>query len=113
MMKKSTKAWLITAGSLVLLGCIIFVCTMSVLKWDFQKLSTVKYETNTYDVTDAFNDISLTTDTADIIFALSDDGKCRVECYEEENAKHSVTVENNELVVKINEQKSWYDYIGF
>ena len=35
-MKKSTKAWLITAGSLVLLGCIIFVCTMSVLKWDFQ-----------------------------------------------------------------------------
>ena len=42
MMKKSTKAWLITAGSLVLLGCIIFVCTMSVLKWDFQKLSTVK-----------------------------------------------------------------------
>lgn len=112
-MKKSTKAWLITAGSLVLLGCIIFVCTMSVLKWDFQKLSTVKYETNTYDVTDAFNDISLTTDTADIIFALSGDGKCRVECYEEENAKHSVTVENNELVVKINEQKSWYDYIGF
>ena len=70
-----------------------------------------KYETNTYEVGKAFSDISMTTDTADIIFALSDDGKCKVECYEEENAKHSVTVENDVLIVKTN--KSWYDYIGY
>lgn len=70
-----------------------------------------KYETNTYEVGKAFSDISMTTDTADIIFALSDDGKCKVECYEKENAKHSVTVENDVLVVRIN--KSWYDYIGY
>ncbi len=70
-----------------------------------------KYETNTYEVGKAFSDISMTTDTADIIFALSDDGKCKVECDEKENAKHSVTVENDVLVVRIN--KSWYDYIGY
>lgn len=98
-MRETTKVWLMIAASLMLVGCIL------------AKLSTVKYETNTYEIGKAFSDISMTTDTADIIFALSDDGKCKVECYEEENAKHSVTVENDVLVVRIN--KSWYDYIGF
>ena len=113
MMKKSTKAWLITAASLILIGCILFAGVMSTLGWDFAKLSTVRFETNTHDVTEPFGNISLVTDTADIVFALSNDGKCSVECYEEENAKHSVTVENGTLTVKVNEQKSLYDYIGF
>ncbi len=112
-MKKSTKAWLITAASLILIGCILFAGVMSTLGWDFAKLSTVRFETNTHDVTEPFGNISLVTDTADIVFALSNDGKCSVECYEEENAKHSVTVENGTLTVKVNEQKSLYDYIGF
>lgn len=113
MMKKATKAWLITAASLILIGCILFAGVMSTLGWDFAKLSTVRFETNTHDVTEPFGNISLVTDTADIVFALSNDGKCSVECYEEENAKHSVTVENGTLTVKVNEQKSLYNYIGF
>lgn len=112
-MKKAIKAWLITAASLVLIGCILFAGVMSTLGWDFAKLSTVRFETNTHDVTEPFGNISVVTDTADIVFALSDDGKCSVECYEEENAKHLVTVENGTLTVKVNEQKSLYDYIGF
>ncbi len=98
-MRKTTKVWLMIAASLMLAGCI------------FAKLLMVKYETNTYEVGKAFSDISISTDTADIMFALSDDGKCKVECYEKQNAKHSVTVENDVLVVRIN--KSWYDYIGY
>lgn len=112
-MRKATKIWFITAASLVLLGCILFAGVMTALKWDFSKLSTVKYETNTHEISEPFGDISLTTDTADIMFALSGDRKCRVECCEDENAKHSVNVENGTLVVKINNQKTWYDYIGF
>lgn len=98
-MKKTIIVWLIIVASLLLVGCILVI------------LSAAKYETNTYEIDKAFSDISITTDTADIIFALSDDGKCKVECYEEKNAKHSVTVENDVLVVK--SSKSWYDYIGF
>lgn len=111
-MRKTTKIWLIIAVSLVLIGCIIFTGVMSVLKWDFRKLSTVKYQTNLYEITEAFKDISIKTDTADIIFVLSDDGKCRVGCYEEEKAKHSVTVQENTLAINIVNQKSWYNYIG-
>lgn len=98
-MKKTTEVWLMIATSLILVGCIL------------AKLFMVKYETTTYEVSKDFSDISISTDTADIIFALSDDGTCKVECYEEENAKHSVTVENDVLIVKTN--KSWYDYIGY
>ncbi len=112
-MKVKTKAWLLTATALVLFGSILFAGVMTMLKWDFMKLSTVEYETNTHEIIEAFEDISINTDTADILFALSNDGKCRVECYEAENAKHSVTVENNMLVIRINNQKPWYEYVGF
>ena len=112
-MKRATKVWLITAVSLVLTGCILFAGVMSALGWDFARLSTVAYETNTHEVNEPFSDISLITDTANIIFAVSNDGKCRVECFEEENARHSVLVENGVLTVRVEEQKTWYDYIGF
>lgn len=111
-MKNTAKIWLMIAGVLVLAGCILFVWVMSTLQWDFEKLSTAKYETNTYEIGETFRDIRVTTDTAHIRFVLSDDGKCTVECYEEEKAKHSVAVEGDALVIKINDQKKWYDYIG-
>ncbi len=112
-MDKGTKIWLIIAASLILVGCIIFVGVMTRFRWDFTKLSTVKYETNTYEISETFHSISMKTDTADVIFALSDDGKCKVECYEEENAKHSVTVEEGTLTIQLINERTLSDYIGY
>ena len=112
-MSKKTKAWLTAAAVLILGGCILFAAVMSTLKWDFTKLSTVKYETNTYEIAETFSDISIATDGADIVFALSDNGKCIVECREEEKAKHSAAACEGKLDIRINNQKSWKDYIGF
>lgn len=109
---RKTTIWLIIATSLVLLGCILFGGVMMGLQWDFFRLSTKKYETNTYAISDAFSDISVETDTADIVFAMSDDDKCRVECHEEANAKHFVAVEDNTLVVRLMDERSWRDHIG-
>ena len=111
-MRKTTKIWIVIAASLVFVGLIMFAAVMSKYKWDFSKLSTGKYETNTYEISEEFSNLSMNTDTADIIFALSDDGKCRVECYEEEKAKHSVAVQENTLVIKMIDERTWYDYIG-
>ena len=111
-MKTGTKVWLMIAASLVLIGCIIFAEVMSMLKWDFSKLSTVQYQTNTYKISETFDSISITTDTANIVFAVSNDGTCKVECYEEEKAKHSVTVQDGTLVIKLTNNKHWYDHIG-
>lgn len=111
-MKKVTKICLITAGSLVLAGGIIFVGAMSKMDWNFKKLSTVKLERNTYEISEDFENIEIDTDTANVEFALSDDEKCRVECYEDEKAKHTVTAKNGTLSVKVENKKHWYDYIS-
>lgn len=112
-MKKSAKIWLITAGALVLFGGTAFLVLMSALKWDYKKLSTVKYETNTYEISEYISDISILTDTADIVFARSVSGKCKVISFEEKTAENSVTAENGKLIIKTENQKSGTDYIGF
>lgn len=110
---KKTAIWFIAAGVLILAGCIVFVCVMSKLGWSFEKLSSAEYETNTHEIGDSFKDISITTDTADITFVLSEEDKCRVECYEDKKAKHSVAVENDALIIKLDDNREWSDYVGF
>ena len=111
-MRSSTKVWLIIGVSLVLAGCILFGGMMTAVNWDFTKLSTVKYETNQHEINGEFSDISLKTDTADITFLLSDDGKCKIICYEEEKSRHKVFVEEGTLKIEKTSEKKWYDYIG-
>lgn len=111
-MNKSTKIWLIIAASLILIGSIIFGGMMAMLKWDFKKLSTVKYETSNYEIDDAYLNISITSDTADIKFLPSENSKTSVECYEPQNARHWVTVEDNTLIIKSIDKRKWYEYIG-
>lgn len=111
-MSKKTKTWLIVAASLVGLGCIIFGGTMTMLGWDFTKLGTVKYETNSYTVSEVFTDIRIETKTADIVFAPSPDGKVSVVCHEESSAKHTVGVKDGILEVRLVNEKKWYEYIG-
>lgn len=111
-MRTRTKIWLIIATCLVLLGCILFAGVMTTLKWDFMKLTTVNYDINTYEISKSFDSISMNSDTADITFALSDDGKCTVVCHEEENAKHSVTVEDGTLTIELIDERSVHDFIG-
>lgn len=111
-MKMATKIWLIIAVALVVGGLTIFTAVMTRYGWNFTKLSTQKYETNVYEIEERFSDVSIDTSTADIRFALSDDGKCKVECYEGEKEKHSVGVENGTLIIKETDERSWYDHIG-
>lgn len=111
-MSTKTKVWLIIAASLVLLGCILFACAMTTLGWDFSKLSTHKYETNEYEISEEFSSISIYTETARVTFVTSDDKKCRVVYYEQENARHAVSVKDGNLVIKRSDDRKWYDYIG-
>lgn len=111
-MKTSTKVWLLIAAALVVLGSVLFVGVMFFAQWDFSKLSTTKYELNSYDISEAFENISIDTDTADIIFLLSGNGEYKVECFEEKKAKHEVKIENGTLVINEKEEKAWYDYIN-
>ena len=111
-MKKSTIAWLVVAASLILLGAIIFGGVIMSLNWDFNKLNTNKFETNTHTVSDSFDSIAIDTDTADITFLPSEDESCKVVCNELENINHSVEVVDGKLTIKCEDTRKWYEYIG-
>ena len=110
-MRKSTKIWLLTAASLIALGCVSFTATACAIGWDFNKFSTVTLETNTYEITESFQNISMNMNTADVTFLHSDNGQCKVVCYEDVKEKHSVTVENGTLSVQAVNNRAWYDYL--
>lgn len=111
-MSKSVKRWLIAAALLVMSGCAVFAGAMAALGFDFSKISTVKYETNTYEVSGDFDKISIDVDITDIAFEKSDDESCKVVCYEEEKVKHSVRCTNGTLIIDMTDDRKWYDYIG-
>lgn len=111
-MRKGTIFWLVLAAVLIIVGLILFAAAMQGSRWDFAKLSTQSFETNTHEITEEFNNITINTSTADIVFVLSDNEKCQVECFEEEKAKHTVSVRGDTLVIQVTERKAWYDYIG-
>lgn len=111
-MRKSTKIWIIIASFLVISGMTIFSAVMLSNDWDFTKLSTVKYETNTYDISEDFNDIFIESSNSDIIFLPSDNGECKIVCFEAQKIKHSVLLENGTLTLKEIDERKWYEYIG-
>ncbi|MBQ7971500.1 MAG: DUF4097 family beta strand repeat protein [Clostridia bacterium] len=112
-MGKKTKIWLLAAAALVLLGGILFTVVMTVLGWDLAKLSAARYETNTTEITGNIFNISINADTADIALVYSEDGECKVECYERADEPHSVEVIDGALTVVRSEKKSFLNYIGF
>ena len=111
-MTRKMKIWLIAASALMLVGCILFGGAMTMLKWDFKKLSTVTYETNRYEINEAYENISIAVDTAEIKLVPSEDGKTVVECVEETKRKHSVKAENGTLEIKCTDTRKWYEHIG-
>lgn len=97
---------------LILAGAIIFALAMSMNDWDFNKLSTVNYETSEYEITEDFSNISIISNTADVELIPTADEKTTVSCYEEENLRHSVSVKDGTLTVEVVNTKKWYQNIG-
>ena len=111
-MNKKTKIWLIVAVCLVIVGFVMFGAVIADLGGDFTKLATTEYESTTYEIKESFGSIALDIDTADVTFALSADGKCVVECFEEKNDGHTVWVEADILHIERVEERELSDYIG-
>ena len=111
-MRKGTKIWLIVAASLIVLGAILFVGAMTMIKWNFTSLATDEYETNTHEIGENFENISIDTNTADVSFLPSESEGVRVVCYEDVKCKHKVEVINGTLTVAAEDTRQWYDHIS-
>lgn len=105
------KVWIIIGTILVLLGLALFATVMTANGWNFKALSTATLETNVTPIDEDFQHLSIKTDTAHITLVATENAAARVECYEEENAKHAVTVEDGTLHVRLKNEKKWYEHI--
>ncbi len=111
-MSTAVKVWIIVASALILFGALIFVVVMTANNWDFRKLSTVKYETNTYEFDEEIRNISVDAKTTDIDVLPSTDGKTKLVCYEEQKIRHSVELKDAILTVQSTDERKWYELIG-
>ncbi len=112
-MGKAVKIWLIVALALVALGGILFTGAMFANGWDFNKISTVTYITNIYEVDGDFKSISIDVETTKIEFAPADDGRCKIVCFEDEKVRHSASVQNGTLVIDTVDTRKWYEHFSF
>ena len=100
------------AALLLLLGLMAVMLSGCYGEWDMKKLGTVKFETNTYEITRDFSNLSIKVDTAHVSLLPSEDGSCRVVCYEQKKVKHEVRAADGTLTVNVRDTRKWYNYIG-
>ena len=112
-MRKGIAILLIVAASLVLLGVLVF--TVGIVAMDDPNVSPLfegKYQSKTYEGEDKITSIIINTDTTDILFRPYSKDGYKVECFEEINLSHTVTVKNGVLSINLNDNREWYDHIS-
>ena len=114
-MKKSTLISLIVAAVLVVFGAGLYCGAMNAVGWDFYALSGYEYVTHVTEIEKPFVAIEIESTTADIRFAVSEDGGKRVECGDMQPIEYRVEVDNGILKIQAVDTRVWYEYlsIGF
>ena len=110
---KKMKIWLIVAAILCAVGLGVVTISFAAVGFDFQKIDTVKEIEGIHHPDGDFDTIVAMLDTADIRFAVSDDGAVRVVCHERSDQPHSVSVHDGRLVIRA-QNEPWYKQLfGF
>lgn len=111
-MKTSKRTIMIIAAVLMIAGAVISSSVFVFSDFKLSDMSNVKYETNTYTITENFDNISVASGDFDINFYPSENKICTVVCKESDKIHHSVKVDNNTLT--INElEVAWFERINF
>ncbi|MBQ8836411.1 MAG: DUF4097 family beta strand repeat protein [Clostridia bacterium] len=110
-MKKVIVIFLIVASVLCVVGVVVGALGLFMIGFDLTRLGTEDFETNSYELTEDFENISIDTKTASVSFERSDDGVCRVVCKEQKKIKHSVEVKDGTLTVSAVDSRKWYEHI--
>ncbi len=74
------KITLLIGGIILAVGLVIGLIGLALSHFSFKGLSSDQSVTNTYDVSESFDQISINVDTDDIEFLPTADGKFRVVC---------------------------------
>lgn len=100
-MRTSIKIAIIVAAVLVASGVVTLIVAAIASGFNPSRLSSIACVETSYDVTDSFESISVSSDSADIYVLPATDGRCRVVFYDidDPTAQHTVEVANGGLMV--------------
>ncbi len=112
-MNKTKKIVLIIACVLLGIGLVVGCVGLCSLGFDFRKLETYKLQTRVYEFEEDFTSLHLDMRTADLTLLPAQDNKTKVVCEEKENQPHSVLVKDGALTIEVEDNRKWYEYIGF
>ena len=111
-MSKTVKNWLIAAAALILAGMVVFAIALALCGGDITKLGTVDYVETTFEPSGDFENISINVFTTDLKLLPSEDGKCRIVCYEDEKVSHTAEVKDGALVIDTKDSRRWLGFIS-
>lgn len=108
---KKMKIALVISAIVVAVGLVLSLVGLLMMRFDFRRLEFSHYQSKTHELVEDFNRILIDVDTADVTVRLSQDGVCRVSCFEDERKSHTVTVQDGTLQIGM-AQTEWYHHIS-
>lgn len=111
-MSKTAKKALIIAGACAAAGLILAFAAMAIIRFDVERLNTMKFETRTYEVRESFQHIEIRDVDCDVRLLPADDGQCRVTCVESDKIVNTVEVKDGVLTVTRQDNRRWYERMG-
>ena len=94
---------------LIVLGGVCLVGGAAILAFGMSKGKiNDNLATNEHKITDSFDDIEIDVETADVDIKKAEDGQAKVVCVEKEKVYHTAEVSNNKLVIKVKDERRWY-----
>ena len=103
--------WIWAAAILVCVGCLLVGGAMMSQNWKLGNLSTATFETKEYRLAEAYKNISITVDEADVIFQIASGTDTVITCYEDVKQPHKVAVTGDTLSLS-REEGNWRSWIG-
>lgn len=108
-MLKTTKILLIIAASLIALSILLCIITITAKGWDFSTFGEAGLEATEYEIQDSFSNIKIESETNDIRFHCSEDGKAKVIFRHRKNESVSTVVIDGTLSILVEDRRAWYD----
>ena len=103
------KGFIIAAVILIAAGLALLAGAAALSGFDSAKLDTSRYETVTYEIEEPFDKIKIVAKEADVLLLPSEDGVCRVVCFEKEKVRHTAAVEDGTLTIGADDRREWYE----
>lgn len=106
-MKKAKKISVIVAVCMIVVGLISSFISLACVGFDMAKVDMVEWKTNTYEIKDSFENISITGLEAAVALVASTDGTCKVVCTENEHIYDDIKVVDHTLTIKRIDNGKW------